>query len=63
MIGNPESMRLTNASQATIVIEANEIVFQAAKNIRDQETNKFRQSTFAKAAERFMKSGREIFRK
>lgn len=60
---NPESMQPTNASQATVVIEANEIVFQAAKQIRDRETNPIRQSKFAKVAERFMRSGIEIFRK
>jgi len=63
MPANPERMRPTDASQTTIVVEANEIVFQAARQIRDQETNQTRQSSFAKAAERFMNNGIEVFRK
>lgn len=59
---NPETMRKTDASQATIVVEANEVVFQAATAIHNQETNRFRQSSFAKAAGNFLQAGYEIVR-
>lgn len=55
--GNPESMQETPASTTTIVLEANEIVFQAARVVEREGTGIMYKSNLAKAAKRFMESG------
>lgn len=59
---NPESMQPTPASQTTIVVEANEVVYQMARRIRDEGTSRIRTSSYAKIAQRFMDAGHEIVR-
>lgn len=61
-MGNPESMRPTDASQATIVVEANEVVYQMANRIKNEGTSRIRTSSYARLAQRFINAGHEIVR-